>query len=160
VSYALRPAVVQDAPALGAMHVAAWREAYPHILSEESFAIATVESRALRWRSILVDSNSATTVAELDGEIVGFASSGPSRDGNPPRPLELFSIYVLARGYGSGIGQDLLDAAIGSVPAMLWVAEVNPRAQAFYRRNGFDFDGAAKVEPFFADSVSELRMVR
>jgi hypothetical protein len=30
----------------------------------------------------------------------------------------------------------LLDAAVGSAPAFLWVAVDNPRAHAFYARNG------------------------
>ncbi|WP_326962174.1 MULTISPECIES: hypothetical protein [unclassified Arthrobacter] len=40
--------------------------------------------------------------------------------------------------------------------AGLWVADLNPRAQAFYRKNGFVADGSVKLE----DNVRELRMVR
>jgi predicted GNAT family N-acyltransferase len=38
----------------------------------------------------------------------------------------------------------------------LWVADPNPRAQAFYRKHGFDADGTAQVE----GGVREIRMVR
>ncbi len=38
----------------------------------------------------------------------------------------------------------------------LWVADPNPRAQAFYRKHGFVADGAVQV----ADGVREIRMVR
>jgi predicted GNAT family N-acyltransferase len=38
----------------------------------------------------------------------------------------------------------------------LWVADPNPRAQAFYRKQGFVPDGTSKVE----DGVREIRMVR
>jgi predicted GNAT family N-acyltransferase len=38
----------------------------------------------------------------------------------------------------------------------LWVADPNPRAQAFYRKHGFVADGAAQVE----GGVREIRMVR
>jgi hypothetical protein len=41
-------------------------------------------------------------------------------------------------------------------PATLWVADPNPRAQAFYRKNGFVADGTVKTE----DDVREVRMVR
>jgi hypothetical protein len=41
-------------------------------------------------------------------------------------------------------------------PAVLWVADPNPRAQAFYRRNRFTVDGAERVE----DGVREIRMQR
>ncbi len=39
---------------------------------------------------------------------------------------------------------------------MLWVADPNPRAQAFYRKHGFVPDGTAQVE----NGVREIRMVR
>jgi hypothetical protein len=40
-------------------------------------------------------------------------------------------------------------------PAALWLADPNPRAQAFYRKHGFVADGTARVE----DGVREIRMV-
>jgi hypothetical protein len=56
-------------------------------------------------------------------------------------------------------GQRLLDAVIGDRAAFLWVFRDNPRARAFYRRNGFVADGAEQVEDFFGGPV-EIRMVR
>jgi len=38
----------------------------------------------------------------------------------------------------------------------LWVADPNPRAQAFYRKHGFIADGASQVD----GGVREIRMVR
>ena len=38
----------------------------------------------------------------------------------------------------------------------LWVADPNPRAQAFYRKHGFVADGTAQFE----GAVREIRMVR
>ena len=40
--------------------------------------------------------------------------------------------------------------------AALWVADPNPRAQAFYRKHGFVADGTVMVD----DGVREIRMVR
>jgi ribosomal protein S18 acetylase RimI-like enzyme len=159
--YSIRRATADDADAIGAMHVAAWREAYPHLLSAASLERATPESRGRRWREIIANAREGQIfVAEAEGEIVGHSSAGPAFDEDAPRALELRSIYLLARAYGSGAAQDLLDAAIGSEPARLWVAEDNPRAQAFYRRNGFAANGERKVAPFILDEVAEIRMVR
>ncbi|WP_354962164.1 GNAT family N-acetyltransferase [Arthrobacter sp. Bi83] len=58
---------------------------------------------------------------------------------------ELWGIYLLSAYHGSGLGQRLLEATIGTENAMLWVAQDNPRAQAFYRRNGFSPNGTRKV---------------
>ena len=56
-----------------------------------------------------------------------------------------------------GLGAALLDAVVRpDGTASLWVADPNPRAQAFYRKHRFDFDGAGRVEA----GVRELRMAR
>jgi ribosomal protein S18 acetylase RimI-like enzyme len=165
VDFAIRQAELADADALGAVHIACWREAYQHLLSADSFRVATPEWRAKRWQRILAGGAIVWLAeTERDGdaerELVGFASAGDARGDNPPRGLELHSIYALAKTHGTGLGQALLDAAIGTEPASLWVAEINPRAQAFYRRNGFDFDGTRMLAPFVLDTVAEVRMLR
>lgn len=76
--------------ALGAMHVAAWRE-------------------------LLTAGASTTFVAIADGDIIGHASA---------------------------------------------VAADNPRAQSFYRRNGFAVVGDPVRTPFLLDEIDEVQMVR
>ena len=84
----------------------------------------------------------------------------PGRDGDGSVPLELYSLYILARAQGRGLGAALLGAAIGESPAYLWVLEGNPRAQAFYHRHGFRPDGRRGLLPPEWESVPEIRMVR
>jgi predicted GNAT family N-acyltransferase len=70
---------------------------------------------------------------------------------------ELYVLYVIAAEHGTGTGAALLDAVIGPHDsAALWVADPNPRAQAFYRKYGFVADGTMNVE----DGVRVIRMVR
>jgi ribosomal protein S18 acetylase RimI-like enzyme len=156
----IRRATVEDAMPLGAMHVAAWRETYfPHILSEASFAVVTPEVRGERYVEFLTASPESTWIAVSDGEIVGHSAVVTAEPG-APRGLELASIYVLAKAYGTGIGQALLDAALGDKEACLWVAVENPRARAFYRRNGFEVVGEPVRQRFILDEIDELRMAR
>jgi len=75
------------------------------------------------------------------------------------RDRELYAIYVSAAHYGTGVGQALLDEALGDDPAMLWVAKENPRATAFYLRNGFRFDGTEQTDPH-APMITDARMLR
>lgn len=48
---------------------------------------------------------------------------------------------------------------MGDGEAMLWVAKDNPRAVAFYRRNGFDLDGTEQRDPG-APKIVDARMLR
>jgi len=67
---------------------------------------------------------------------------------------------VVASAHGSGAGQALLHAAVGDSPAYLWAADDNPRAEAFYRRNGFDPDGGVERQTFHGAEMVTVRMVR
>lgn len=161
MEFTLRQATLPDADELGRVHIACWREAYPHLLSEASFQVATPEWRASRWRRVLPEdpgprNGHVNWLAEVGGTLVGFSSAGPAEE----TPLQLHALYVLARYHGTGIGQALLERALGDRPAQLWVAEENPRARAFYRRNGFEPTGERKVDSFVLDRIAELRMAR
>ncbi|HET8958537.1 MAG TPA: GNAT family N-acetyltransferase [Microcella sp.] len=158
----IRSAIVNDAPALGALHMACWREAYGALLSPEFFTRATPESSAARWATAIpriAADDGVLLLAEDHGELLGFASAGPARGEAPPRERELYALYVRASHYGSGLGAQLLEAAIGEQPASLWVLEQNPRARAFYERHGFRHDGTHETLPDF-EGLVEVRYVR
>ena len=130
----------------------------------------TFEQRVERWtRAVAIaardiepdegDVPSDVWVA-IDGErIIGWAESGRPRAADAPRDLELHGLYVLDEYHGTGAGQALLDAAIGDRPALVWALGGAPtRALAFYRRNGFEPDGAQV--PFQHWNVPAIRLVR
>ena len=157
----VRPATTADAAALGAVHMACWREAYAHHLSADFLARATPESSAARWATTLasVTPDHRVLVADAGTECVGFAMSGPARGDDAPRERELYAIYVRSASQGTGIAQALLDGALGDDPAFLWVLDRNARADAFYARNGFVVDGTTEVLAEFENNL-ERRMVR
>ena len=101
-------------------------------------------------------------VARRHGRIVGFVVRGPAAEhqGHPQvRDEQLYSLYVLSSYYGHGVGQALLDQALGARPAQLWVARDNARARRFYEKNGFTADRTEQVDPDL-DGLVEIRMVR
>ena len=69
--------------------------------------------------------------------------SGLPEDATAAWTRQLYVLYVYAADHGTGAGRALLEAVIGATePTALWVADPNPRAQAFYRKWGFSECGA------------------
>lgn len=149
-----------DADGIAHVHIQAWREAYAHLLEEETLAGLQEKPRADRWRDIIGDDATHVWVAVDEEVIVGWATASAGRDNDAPHPLELEGIYVLASHYGSGTGQSLLNASIDQRHAYLWMAADNPRAHAFYRRNGFTHDGATETKSLAGHPVEVIRLSR
>ena len=155
----LRPAVPADAAAGAALHATCWREAYGPFVDDALLRrrVDNADRWTAAWTRQLVD-GPPRVLAEADGELVGFAVVGPSRDEDAATPRELYALYTRATWWGSGLGQALWDAVSPDDPCSLWVLEANARAQGFYRRNGFVADGAR--EHYAGLDAWEIRMVR
>lgn len=151
MSFTTRMPVPTDAAEIADLHVSTWREAYAHLLPEDHFSAEYIDRRHRMWTHVLghPSDDVVVRVAESEGAIIGFAWAGPALGAGAaeqPRDRELYAIYVPAAHYGGGVGQTLLDEALGAGPAILWVAKENPRATAFYVRNGFRFDGVERID--------------
>src|SRR5690606_26315063 len=120
----IRAARPDDAADLAALHVRAWRETYAEEVPEHVYA-RMEEDGPERWARRLEDPDASTTwvgTVRETGELGGFSRAEATGTGEV-RPLLLSGLYVLARWYGQGLGQALLEHAIGDAPAYLWVAE-------------------------------------
>ncbi|MGK9220849.1 MULTISPECIES: GNAT family N-acetyltransferase [unclassified Microbacterium] len=158
----IRRPLPADAPALARLHVLTWRETYGHLLPSDFFGDAHLEMRQTMWERILANPRPEWTVltAALGDELVGFVSAGPgSESGTDSSSRQLYTLYVRSRWHGAGIGQALFDAAVGHDACVLWVAKENPRAIAFYRKNGFEFDGQEQADDA-VPGIVEARMRR
>ena len=143
------------------MIVRCWQETYRGLMSDAVLDDpGCLAARERFWTAALTDERydaNRVAVAERDGELVGVAMSWPAVDGGPAWARQLYVLYVYAAHHGTGAGPALLEAVVDPQESVaLWVADPNPRAQAFYRKLGFVADGAAQVE----DGVREIRMVR
>lgn len=143
------------------VHVRCWQETYRGLVSDAVLDDpGSVASRERFWTAALTDRRyreNRAAVAERDGELIGIAMSGPPLDAGAPWARQLYVLYVHKADHGTGAGRALLQAVIDRAEsAALWVADPNPRAQAFYRKHGFAADRTAQVK----DGVREIRMVR
>ena len=142
------------------VNVGCWQETYRGLMSDAVLDDpGFLTAREWFWTAALTDERyreNCVAVAERDGELVGIAMSGPPLDA-AAWARQLYVLYVHAADQGTGAGPGLLEAVLDpEEPAALWVADPNPRAQAFYRKHGFVADGKAQVE----DGVREVLMVR
>jgi ribosomal protein S18 acetylase RimI-like enzyme len=160
-SLTVRPARAEDAAQMARVNVQCWQETYrglvpDAVLDDPGF----LAGRERFWTAASTDEryrDNRAAVAERDGELVGIAMSGPPLDGGAAWARQLYVLYVLAADHGTGAGPALLAAVVDPEESVaLWVADPNPRAQAFYRRHGFVADGATQVD----GGVREIRMVR
>ncbi len=153
----IRRARPADAAAIAAVHVAAWRSAYPGILPEEYLSRLSVTRQAIHYDRT-IRSGTGVHVATVSGvdlgmpgggpRVVGFVTGGPARDPSPhginTRGLgdgEIETLYVLDDWRERGLGRRLMRAAAahlasaGCASAFLWVLRQNP-SRWFYLRLG------------------------
>ncbi|MFB9852115.1 GNAT family N-acetyltransferase [Micromonospora andamanensis] len=157
----VRLARVEDAAQMAWVHVRCWQETYRGLMSDAVLDDPSLPAARERfWTVALSDERyrrNRAAVAERDGKVIGIAMSGPPPDAAAEWVRQLHLLYVRAADHGTGAGPALLRAVIDPTEsAALWVADPNPRAQAFYRKHGFIADGVVQVE----DGVREIRMVR
>lgn len=153
----VRAATPEDADAFAACHLACWRESYVELWGTERIDEFDEHRMAQRRRKEIEAGAADHYLGELDGEVVGIAIAGPSRDDDAPTQRELYAIYVRVAHQGSGIADDLLNTALGDAPALLWTYRDNPRASAFYVHHDFIPDGNERID---SAGILEIRMVR
>jgi GNAT superfamily N-acetyltransferase len=162
----VRPATVEDAPAMGRVHVRAWQAAYRGHMPDDYLDGLRAEERAAYWEGGLrrEPRGGLVLVAERDGQVVGFAAVGPAQD--PAGAGELYAINVDPDHWGTGAGRALLDAAhaelarSGHAEAVLWVLPGNDRARRFYEIAGWTADGSERTSEVFGTVVPEVRYRR
>ncbi|HUB38596.1 MAG TPA: GNAT family N-acetyltransferase [Streptosporangiaceae bacterium] len=131
----IRGLTAQDWRQLRAARLAALAEA-PYAFAstlarEEAFSDETWQERAGSGR---------TFGAWQDGVVVGLATGFPEES---PTGWHLVGMWVAPEYRGQGIADQLVGAVCelakesGASSVTLWVADVNDRARAFYRRLGF-----------------------
>ncbi|GAB3967359.1 GNAT family N-acetyltransferase [Actinoallomurus acanthiterrae] len=164
----IRAAAVEDAPAIGALKVRAWRAAYAGFMSRGFLDGLDPDREAGDWAEYLaaIPDTDRLWVAEEAGSVLGYCRTGPA-DGDPnlgPRAAEIYGLYVAPDRIGSGLGRELFGHAVadleerGHRPLCVYAYVPNDRALRFYERAGFAADGVTRLDDDI--SVTELRLVK
>ncbi len=124
-SFALRPAVASDAPAIAEVYLRSFRHAYRSGLVR----LAHDDADVRRWVRQVMLPNDAVTVATSCGIVVGYTAS---------TPRWLNHLYVDPAWIGRGVGRALLAHAKSVLTEGfdLWTFQENDRARAFYESAG------------------------
>lgn len=144
-TFATRWSTGADAPALAAVHAAAWRYAYAGIIPGLELE-GMVARRGPRWWQRLHARGVRVLVLDLAlaggaGGVAGYATLGCSRGGGGPGG-EIYELYLRPELHGAGFGRRLFEEsrrvlrAHGFERLTVWALAENEVACRFYRAMG------------------------
>ena len=154
INVSIRQAVAEDAKVLADLAYITFWDAFAHHPKNAPDDLAHYMRQAFNVEQISVeitDENSVFLIAEIDDEPAGYAKIifGSTEPGiTALRPVELSRLYSQQKYLGFGIGPALLEACFSRAKELdcdvMWLGvwEFNPRAQRFYKKNGFRIIGS------------------
>ena len=101
----------------------------------------------------LADERTLFLIAEVDGSAAGYAylqAKEPPDCVTAPYPIQLIRFYLRKDYYGRNVGNTLMEACLDIAHSKgfrsVWLStwELNHRANAFYKKWGFEIVGEAK----------------
>ena len=140
----IRRATVADASVIAAVRIDSWRATYRGIIPDDYLDGMKVEDSTAIWSRILSATSSAANVfvAEVDGEVLGFAAGMTLKEAKLGYDSELTAIYLEPSVQRAGIGRRLVAhvaatlASAGANNMLVWVLAENRQARQFYEMLG------------------------
>lgn len=153
MSALIRIAELKDAAAMGRINVDAWRSTYTGLIDQAVLDSMTYEAYIQKWERHLRSEvpKRFMLVAEVDAEVVGYASGGPNRVSALGFDSELYALYLKKEFQGKGIGNALFASGLrflqqqGFRSMSLYVLASNTVGRKFYDRYNPDVRENAKT---------------
>ncbi|PFH11049.1 ribosomal protein S18 acetylase RimI-like enzyme [Collimonas sp. PA-H2] len=154
----IRRATVADAAVIAAVRIDSWRTTYRGIIPDDYLDGMKIEDSTAIWSRILSATSNAANVfvAEVDGEVLGFAAGMTLAQAKLGFDSELTAIYLEPSVQRAGIGRKLVAhvaAALASAGAnnmLVWVLADNRPARQFYEMLGAEL---LAEQPFSWDGL-------
>lgn len=168
----IRPATLADAAPLAVFAGQAFTDTYQEISDPDEIADYVAEHfRPEVMAAVLADPACTTLLAELDGQLAGYAilhDTSPPPCVVSPEPLKLWRLYLARQHTGQGLGSQLMASLQAHARSRgvrtLWLSvyDRNEQAVRFYERQGFAkvggleflFGGEIYIDPVYAVAVS------
>ncbi|MCB1453979.1 MAG: GNAT family N-acetyltransferase [Rhizobiaceae bacterium] len=156
----IRKAELQDAHAISAVHHDAWMGAYSGIIPHKAL-MRMVGRRGLEWWQGAIRRAANVIVAEIGGDVVGYATLGRNRARELPQQGEIYELYLRPEYQGVGLGSRLFGdarqrlASHGLSGTVVWALEDNAGALSFYEGLG-GRDIAEGVEVFDQKALRKI----
>ena len=165
----VRVAWADDAPAIGALQVRAWRTAYAGLLPADALPDESLATDA--WQSSMThpaDARNRVLVALERNRVVGFAVVGPAADPDcdPIADGELLELTVDADERGKGHGSRLLTAAVDTMTAdrftraVFWAIATDDELRSFLTSAGWAADTAHRELDLDGTGSTRVKQVR
>ena len=166
-----RVAWADDAPAIAAVQVRAWRSTYADLLPAEVLAALDVDDIAATWRTALgkpEDARNRVLVALERNLVTGFVVTGPANDPDcdPVSIGELTDLTVDPHKRGAGHGSRLLQAGADTLVAdrfthaVTWLPADDDGLRTFLTGAGWGPDGAHRTLDLLGDGTTTVKQVR
>ena len=167
----VRVAWADDADAVGALQVRAWREEYANLLPEEVLDGLSSEAFAGQWRQSIArpkEARQRVLVALERASVRGFAATTPSADAdsNPARDGEIAEFVIHPEHRHAGHGSRLLHAVADTLRsdkfgrATIWLSSTADELRAFLTEQGWAPDGAHRELDLHGDGTVVVKQVR
>jgi ribosomal protein S18 acetylase RimI-like enzyme len=166
-----RVAWSDDAPAIAAVQIRAWRTSYADLLPADLLAAMEPDEVAAGWRDALRspgDARNRVLVSLERNLVTGFAITGPATDPDrdPIADGEITDLTVDPHRRGAGHGSRLMQACVDTLKAdrfthaVTWLGATDDETRAFLTAAGWDADGAHRTLDLTGDGSVTVKQVR
>lgn len=166
-----RVAWSDDAPAIAAVQVRAWRASYAQVLPSEVLAALDPEAIAETWRASLshpADARNRVLIALERNLVTGFGITGPATDPDrdPIADGEITDLTVDPHKRHAGHGSRLMQACVDTLKAdrftraVTWLGAADDSTRAFMAAAGWGPDGAHRTLDLTGDGTVTVKQVR
>ncbi len=166
-----RVAWSEDAAAIAAVQVRAWRSTYADLLPAEVLSALDSDEIAAVWRTSLSrpeDARNRVLVSLERNLVTGFVVTGPASDPDcdPVSVGELADLTVDPHKRRAGHGSRLLQAAADTLAAdrfthaVSWLPAEDDELRTFLTAAGWGADGAHRTLDLLGDGTTTVKQVR